>query len=199
MHLAAHHIRTMHRQLTMVLDGQFTLSPEAWTDFVQSLLVPNDSSENPSIVSGLLTDILGDELYASTYSSAAHSRFILDVQPEVDEGEDEGEGRSPEDVRHLATVLAILLTHTINVTFDSRGVPCAVHRSRVEVEVSEKAAEKKKPVVVEEKKVCGSGGELGRVFSPPAEPIKVSNSDALKGTGGYFLLYGHIGTLLIID
>ncbi|KAK1234506.1 hypothetical protein PQX77_002291, partial [Marasmius sp. AFHP31] len=120
MHLEAHHIRTMHRQLTMMLDDQLTMSADAWTDFVQSLLSSNaESPDSTTIVNGLLTDILTDELHVSTYSSTSHSRFILDVEPETDEGE----GRSPEDIRHLATVLAILLTHTINVTFDSKGVP----------------------------------------------------------------------------
>ncbi|KAJ8073238.1 hypothetical protein PM082_020108 [Marasmius tenuissimus] len=167
MHLEAHHIRTMHRQLTMMLDDQLTMSTDAWTDFVQSLLSSNtESSESTTIVNGLLTDILTDELHVSTYSSTSHSRFILDVDPEADDGE----ARSPEDIQHLATVLAILLTHTINVTFDPRGALCVVERTRKALEVPEvSGTEKKKELVVEEKVSCGSS-DLERVFSPPAKP-----------------------------
>ncbi|KAK1230342.1 hypothetical protein PQX77_006573, partial [Marasmius sp. AFHP31] len=168
MHLEAHHIRTMHRQLTMMLDDQLTMSADAWTDFVQSLLSSNaESPDSTTIVNGLLTDILTDELHVSTYSSTSHSRFILDVEPETDEGE----GRSPEDIRHLATVLAILLTHTINVTFDSKGVPCGAERSRKALKAPEvSAVEMKKELVKEKKKVSGGGIDLERVFSPPTEP-----------------------------
>ncbi|KAK1222701.1 hypothetical protein PQX77_014445 [Marasmius sp. AFHP31] len=97
-----------------------------------------------------------DKLHVSTYSSISHPQLILDVEPEADKGE----GRSPEDSQHLATMLTILLTHTINVRFDSRGVPCGADRLKVaseESQVSKVAAAKERPAVPVKQVTPGDG------------------------------------------
>ncbi|KAL0570322.1 hypothetical protein V5O48_011637 [Marasmius crinis-equi] len=156
MHLEAHHIRMMHRQFTMILDEQLTMTAETWTEFVYSLISFNDAPENDKTESldypTIVSDLLLDEIRDTPYSSTSQSRFIIELEDD--------EGRSPEDIQHLATVLAILMTHTINVTFESNGVPCEVAAER------SKAAEK---IAVARTKEARTEGDGERVFSPPSE------------------------------
>ncbi|KAG7085481.1 hypothetical protein E1B28_003044 [Marasmius oreades] len=157
MHLEEHHIKTMHRQFVMMLDDQLTISVDAWHSFIHSLELFNKDTRthNSSSSRQIVSDILTDE---SRGSDTSHSRFVvpLSIVREGEEEEEEEPRRAPEDIQHVATVLAILLTHTINVTFDRRGVLCGRGDS---------------PVVVVEKKMSQS---------PQRATSKIEGGDQVK-------------------
>ncbi|KAJ8073271.1 hypothetical protein PM082_020143 [Marasmius tenuissimus] len=134
---------------------------DVWSDVIQSLLSSTDEND------ALVEDILADELYSSIYSCSSQSRFI------VEEAE-EGEGRTPEDIQHLATVLAILLTHTINVTFDSGGVPYSCGASASKAIVKSREREREGPTTKDQ-----SGIRASSVFSPPSTVTARRSKDAV--------------------
>ncbi|KAF9267044.1 hypothetical protein L218DRAFT_716097 [Marasmius fiardii PR-910] len=181
MHLEEHHIKTMHRQFVMMLDDQLTIPLDDWHSFIHSLVLLNEDKRTHNTFSArsIVGDILADE---SRGCDTSHSRFVMPLS--ITSGCEEP--RAPEDIQHVATVLAILLTHTINVTFDWRGVPCGrgkVGEKKTMSTLQRATAASVQRLKEEQAKAKPTDVQATPVFTPPPAPTttkeghKASRSD----------------------